>query len=105
MSDQASSSVRRGSRADHHRSTASPSPFERRYWLGPFGSALRKTEVPATRVGMFAGRVVFDGVPAALTDATARDLYGLEAGDVVGHAAPPPMLPAGVQPGFAFAGS
>ena len=35
-------------------------------------------------VGMSGGRVVFDGVPAALTDATARDLYGLEAGDVVG---------------------
>jgi phosphonate transport system ATP-binding protein len=56
-------------------------------------------------VGMSGGRVVFDGAPAALTDATARDLYGLEAGDVVGHAAPTPMLPAGVQPGFALAGS
>lgn len=29
-------------------------------------------------VGMAGGRVVFDGVPDALTDATARDLYGLE---------------------------
>ena len=55
-------------------------------------------------VGMSAGRVVFDDVPAALTDATARDLYGLEAGDVIGHA-PPMALPAGVQPGFALAGS
>jgi phosphonate transport system ATP-binding protein len=29
-------------------------------------------------VGMSAGRVVFDDVPAALTDAAARDLYGME---------------------------
>ena len=34
-------------------------------------------------IGMAAGRVVFDGAPAALTDAAARDLYGLEAGDVM----------------------
>jgi phosphonate transport system ATP-binding protein len=34
-------------------------------------------------IGMAAGRVVFDGAPAMLTDAVARDLYGLEAGDVV----------------------
>ena len=34
-------------------------------------------------VGMAAGKVVFDDVPEALTDATARDLYGLEAGDVL----------------------
>ena len=34
-------------------------------------------------VGMAAGKVVFDGVPAALTDDVARDLYGLEAQDVV----------------------
>ncbi|MGE0420533.1 MAG: phosphonate ABC transporter ATP-binding protein [Acetobacteraceae bacterium] len=34
-------------------------------------------------VGMAAGRVVFDDVPAALTDGIARDLYGLEAGDVI----------------------
>jgi len=41
-------------------------------------------------IGMAAGRVVFDGVPAALTDAAARDLYGLEAGDVMsaGRAGP-----------------
>jgi phosphonate transport system ATP-binding protein len=56
-------------------------------------------------VGMAAGRVVFDDVPAALTDATARDLYGLEAGEVVGHAPRPAALPAGAQPGFALAGS
>ena len=34
-------------------------------------------------VGMAAGRVVFDDVPAALTDELARDLYGLEASDVI----------------------
>ena len=32
---------------------------------------------------MAAGRVVFDGAPEALTDDVARDLYGLEAGDVM----------------------
>jgi phosphonate transport system ATP-binding protein len=34
-------------------------------------------------IGMSAGRVVFDDVPAALTDTVARDLYGLEAHEVV----------------------
>jgi phosphonate transport system ATP-binding protein len=34
-------------------------------------------------VGMAAGRVVFDGAPSALTDTVARELYGLEAGDVM----------------------
>jgi phosphonate transport system ATP-binding protein len=34
-------------------------------------------------IGMAAGRVVFDGAPAALTEAVARDLYGLEAGEVM----------------------
>jgi phosphonate transport system ATP-binding protein len=38
-------------------------------------------------VGMAAGRVVFDDVPAALTDDIARQLYGLEAGDVIKAAA------------------
>jgi phosphonate transport system ATP-binding protein len=45
-------------------------------------------------VGMAAGRVVFDDVPAALTNDVARELYGFEAGDVLdaptGHAAPEP---------------
>lgn len=54
-------------------------------------------------VGLANGRVVFDGAPAALTDHVARDLYGLEAADVVGHAAHPAMLPAGA--GLALAGS
>ncbi|HUB45912.1 MAG TPA: phosphonate ABC transporter ATP-binding protein [Acetobacteraceae bacterium] len=34
-------------------------------------------------IGMAAGRVVFDAVPAALTDDAARELYGLEANEVV----------------------
>ncbi|MFM9942668.1 MAG: phosphonate ABC transporter ATP-binding protein [Hyphomicrobiaceae bacterium] len=37
-------------------------------------------------VGMAQGRVVFDGLPAALTDGTARELYGLEADDVMDSA-------------------
>ena len=57
-------------------------------------------------IGMAGGRVVFDDVPAALTEATARELYGLEAGEVMGHGVPSPVsLPAGLQPGFAAAGS
>jgi phosphonate transport system ATP-binding protein len=35
-------------------------------------------------VGMAQGRVVFDDVPAALTEQVARDLYGLEAAEVLG---------------------
>jgi phosphonate transport system ATP-binding protein len=34
-------------------------------------------------VGMAAGKVVFDDAPAALTDDVARDLYGLEADEVL----------------------
>lgn len=34
-------------------------------------------------IGIAAGRVVFDDVPAALTPAVARELYGLEAADVL----------------------
>jgi phosphonate transport system ATP-binding protein len=32
---------------------------------------------------MAQGRVVFDDVPAALTEHVARELYGLEAGEVM----------------------
>jgi phosphonate transport system ATP-binding protein len=39
-------------------------------------------------VGMAAGSVVFDGTPADLSDALARELYGLEAGGVVDTPAP-----------------
>ena len=34
-------------------------------------------------VGMAAGKLVFDDLPAALTDQVARDLYGLEANEVL----------------------
>ncbi len=38
-------------------------------------------------IGMSAGRVVFDGAPAALTDQIARELYDLEADRSHGHGA------------------
>jgi phosphonate transport system ATP-binding protein len=37
-------------------------------------------------IGMAAGRVVFDGAPETLTDRIARELYDLEANDVMGTA-------------------
>jgi phosphonate transport system ATP-binding protein len=37
-------------------------------------------------IGMAAGRVVFDGAPSALTDHIARELYDLEASEVLGAA-------------------
>ena len=40
-------------------------------------------------IGMAAGRIVFDGLPATLTDAVARELYGLEAGEVMDMPAEP----------------
>lgn len=40
-------------------------------------------------IGMAQGQVVFDGAAAALTDDVARELYGLEAQDVIGEAMPP----------------
>jgi phosphonate transport system ATP-binding protein len=45
-------------------------------------------------IGMAAGRVVFDDVPAMLTDHIARELYDLEANDVMGWA--PVDVPANV---------
>lgn len=39
-------------------------------------------------IGMALGRVVFDGMPADLTDRIARELYDLEAGDVMDVPAP-----------------
>jgi phosphonate transport system ATP-binding protein len=35
-------------------------------------------------IGMAHGRVVFDDVPAALTEEVARELYGMEANEVMG---------------------
>jgi phosphonate transport system ATP-binding protein len=46
-------------------------------------------------IGMAAGRIVFDGAPAALTDAIARELYDLEANEVMGIA--PAQVPAASQ--------
>jgi phosphonate transport system ATP-binding protein len=39
---------------------------------------------------MASGRIVFDGAPAVLTDRIARELYDLEADEVMG-AAPRPV--------------
>ena len=39
-------------------------------------------------VGMSAGRVVFDDVPAALTEDVARHLYGLEESQAMPHRSP-----------------
>ncbi len=44
-------------------------------------------------VGLANGRLVFDDVPAALTDTAAQTLYGIEARDVMDSA--PPALPDG----------
>ncbi len=41
---------------------------------------------------MASGRIVFDGAPAALTDHIARELYDLEADEVMGAA--PEHVPA-----------
>jgi len=43
-------------------------------------------------IGMASGRIVFDGAPSALTPHIARELYDLEAGEVLGSA--PSELPA-----------
>ena len=40
-------------------------------------------------IGMAAGRLVFEGTPAMLTEAVARDLFGLDAGDVLDTSAAP----------------
>lgn len=53
-------------------------------------------------VGMAAGRVVFDGAPAALTDHIARELYDLEANDVMG-AAPLPVPDGAAAPALGTA--
>jgi general L-amino acid transport system ATP-binding protein len=40
-------------------------------------------------IGMASGRIVFDGAPATLTDHIARELYDLEADEVMGASAQP----------------
>ena len=47
-------------------------------------------------IGMSAGRVVFDGAPAALTESIARELYDLEADEVMGTNPAHHPVPAGV---------
>jgi phosphonate transport system ATP-binding protein len=41
---------------------------------------------------MSAGRVAFDGCPDDLTDAVARDLYGLEAAEVIAVGRAPALV-------------
>ncbi|MCC8962580.1 phosphonate ABC transporter ATP-binding protein [Bradyrhizobium sp. Pear76] len=53
-------------------------------------------------IGMAAGHVVFDGAPAALTDHIARELYDLEANDVIG-AAPLPAPDGATAPALGTA--
>ncbi|OYZ87231.1 MAG: phosphonate ABC transporter ATP-binding protein, partial [Xanthobacter sp. 17-67-6] len=53
-------------------------------------------------IGMAAGRVVFDGAPEALTEGVARELYGLEAGEVMDmHGAAEPEFEPALVPGAA----
>ena len=55
-------------------------------------------------VGMAAGKIVFDGAPGTLTNGVARELYGLEAGEVMAPAANQILIPAGAaRPIAAFA--
>jgi phosphonate transport system ATP-binding protein len=42
-------------------------------------------------IGMATGRIVFDGAPAMLTDHIARELYDLEANEVMGTASMPAL--------------
>ena len=63
---------------------------------GPGYSALDLARSYCDRlIGMASGRIVFDGAPAALTDSIARELYDLEANEVMGTA--PEQLPAAAQ--------
>jgi phosphonate transport system ATP-binding protein len=49
-------------------------------------------------IGMSAGRIVFDGAPEALTDSIARELYDLEAGEVMDGT--PDFVPEELTPAF-----
>lgn len=49
-------------------------------------------------IGMSAGRIVFDGAPASLTDGIARELYDLEAGEVMDET--PDFVPGELAPAF-----
>ncbi|RFB81245.1 phosphonate ABC transporter ATP-binding protein [Methylovirgula sp. 4M-Z18] len=52
-------------------------------------------------IGMAAGRVVFDGAPSALTTDIARDLYGLEANEVLDSPVPAPATDGAAIPAVA----
>jgi phosphonate transport system ATP-binding protein len=52
-------------------------------------------------IGMAHGRVVFDDVPAALTDEVARELYGMEANEVMGADTRPLPAAAEIAPAHA----
>lgn len=54
-------------------------------------------------VGMAGGRVVFDDVPAKLTEAVARALYGLESGEVMDKGDADPAPAHGTRPAAAAA--
>ena len=54
-------------------------------------------------LGMAHGHLVFDGPAAAFTAAAARDLYGIEAGDVVGHEEHGPEHAAAPERALAYA--
>jgi len=49
-------------------------------------------------LGIAAGRLVFDGVPAALTSDVTHELYGMEAHEVMDHANMPAVVGAIVAP-------
>jgi phosphonate transport system ATP-binding protein len=48
-------------------------------------------------IGMAQGRIVFDGAPSELTEAAARELYGIEAGDVLDSHTPVSAVPGALQ--------
>ena len=49
-----------------------------------YGSPLQIwVAIDGSLIGMSAGRVVFDGAPEQLTDQVARELYGLDASEVM----------------------
>jgi phosphonate transport system ATP-binding protein len=54
-------------------------------------------------IGMAQGRVVFDGTPAVLTEDVARQLYGLEADDVMDRERPKPVSDIGIRPALVAA--
>jgi phosphonate transport system ATP-binding protein len=54
-------------------------------------------------IGMAQGRIVFDGAPEELTNDTARELYGLESGEVMDTAGTAMPAASAARPAFAVA--